>query len=88
MANIKPLRPGDPCPCCGQPIVTRDPQRLWLLGWVSHYRRLPTSPDEINYCLEEMEKRNAENAPTDTRRADRVDPAGAGFSVGRQVSGR
>ena len=25
------LKPGDPCPCCGQPIKTKDPAMLALL---------------------------------------------------------
>lgn len=25
------LQPGDPCPCCGQPIKTKDPDILALL---------------------------------------------------------
>ncbi len=25
------LKPGDPCPCCGQPIKTKDPDILALL---------------------------------------------------------
>lgn len=25
------LKPGDPCPCCGQPIKTKDPDMLALL---------------------------------------------------------
>ena len=57
MADIKLLKPGDPCPCCGQPIRTRDPERLWLLSWISHYRRMPTTRGEIAYVLGEMEKR-------------------------------
>lgn len=31
MGNFKRLRTGDPCPCCGQPIRTTDPQLLELL---------------------------------------------------------
>lgn len=57
MADIRLLHPGDPCPCCGQPIKTREPERLWLLSWISQYRRLPTTRDEINYVIGEMEKR-------------------------------
>ena len=26
------LKPGDPCPCCGQPILTHDPDKLLLLS--------------------------------------------------------
>ena len=29
------LKPGDPCPCCGQPIKTRDPEKLLLLNWIA-----------------------------------------------------
>lgn len=31
MSDYKRLRTGDPCPCCGQPIRTTDPQLLELL---------------------------------------------------------
>lgn len=31
MSDYKRLRTGDPCPCCGQPIRTNDPQLLELL---------------------------------------------------------
>lgn len=30
--NIALLKPGDPCPCCGMPILTDDPKRLLLLS--------------------------------------------------------
>ena len=29
------LKPGDPCPCCGQPIKTSDPDKLLALGWLA-----------------------------------------------------
>lgn len=29
---MKLLKPGDPCPCCGKPIKTRDPERLELIN--------------------------------------------------------
>ena len=29
------LKPGDPCPCCGQPIKTTDPKFLALLTYIS-----------------------------------------------------
>ena len=35
------LKPGDPCPCCGQPIQTDDIRRLELLDKIKnnpHYR--------------------------------------------------
>lgn len=28
------LKPGDPCPCCGEPILTNDPEKLLLLSWI------------------------------------------------------
>lgn len=28
------LKPGDPCPCCGQPIKTNDPEILSLLTYI------------------------------------------------------
>ena len=28
------LKPGDPCPCCGQPIKTNDPAILALLTYI------------------------------------------------------
>ena len=31
---MKPLKTGDPCPCCGQPIKTKDPQLLCLLTYI------------------------------------------------------
>ena len=57
MADIRLLHTGDPCPCCGQPIKTRKPETLYLLSWISHYRRMPTTHAEIDYVLGEMEKR-------------------------------
>lgn len=30
----KLLRPGDPCPCCGEPIKTKDPDTLLLLSLI------------------------------------------------------
>lgn len=29
------LKPGDPCPCCGQPIKTEDPDMLLVLSWIA-----------------------------------------------------
>ena len=39
---MKQLKTGDPCPCCGRPIKSRDPDVLRLLGWVAENGRLPT----------------------------------------------
>ena len=35
MGDYKRLRTGDPCPCCGQPIRTTDPQLLELLSRIA-----------------------------------------------------
>lgn len=29
------LKPGDPCPCCGRPIKTSDPDKLLALSWLA-----------------------------------------------------
>ena len=29
------LKPGDPCPCCGMPIKTGDPDKLLALNWLA-----------------------------------------------------
>lgn len=34
MDDKKMLRTGDPCPCCGQPIKTKDPEVLCLLTYI------------------------------------------------------
>ena len=31
----KLLKPGDPCPCCGMPIKTNDPDKLLVLNWLA-----------------------------------------------------
>lgn len=35
--QVKILHRGDPCPCCGQPIQTEDPERLLFLSWLAEY---------------------------------------------------
>lgn len=32
---MTPLKTGDPCPLCGQPIKTEDPEDLWLLTCIA-----------------------------------------------------
>lgn len=34
VAIMAELRTGDPCPCCGQPIKSKDPDVLRLLNWI------------------------------------------------------
>ena len=50
------LRTGDPCPCCGQPIQTTDPELLELLNWIAMERRWPTIRD-IRAIRERAKKR-------------------------------
>ena len=33
------LKPGDPCPCCGQPIKVSDPELLMLLSWIAWMKK-------------------------------------------------
>ena len=49
---MKILGPGDPCPCCGRPIKTRDPVALRLLTMIAATRRFPTA-EEIHNIVEE-----------------------------------
>lgn len=44
---MKLLKTGDPCPCCGQPIRTRDPETLYLLTWIKKMQRFPI-PEELD----------------------------------------
>lgn len=48
---MKLLKTGDPCPCCGQPIKSKDPAILAMLTWISQVGRLPTM-DELKALLE------------------------------------
>lgn len=47
------LRTGDPCPCCWQPIKTRDPELLLLLTYIRDSRCNQT------FTQEYMDKREA-----------------------------
>lgn len=39
---MRVLKRGDPCPCCGQPIKTKDPDVLRLLSWIADTGRFPS----------------------------------------------
>ena len=39
------LKKGDPCPCCGQPIKTDDPEILQLLTEIADMRYIPTATE-------------------------------------------
>lgn len=38
---MKLLKTGDPCPCCGQKIKTKDPATLYLLSWIQYHQMIP-----------------------------------------------
>lgn len=44
---VVPMKTGEPCPCCGQPIKTKDPDHLYLLGWIKATGFAPISYEEI-----------------------------------------
>jgi len=49
---MKILHKGDPCPCCGSPILTDDPERLLVLSWLAQY---PTIRDVILHRSDVLE---------------------------------
>lgn len=53
---IKPVKTGEPCPCCGQPIKTKDRDLLYLLGWIKATGTAPISLEQ----LRKMEEANDE----------------------------
>ena len=42
---MKQLQRGDPCPCCGRPIKTNNPEVLRLLTWIAQQRRFPAAAE-------------------------------------------
>ena len=48
------LKPGDPCPCCGQPIKTRDPDKLLLLSQLAEITG--NRPAKINHSFKFAKK--------------------------------
>ena len=59
---MKMLRPGDPCPCCGQPIKSEDPSVLLLLSWIQDRQRFPTLAEIVGIAAEALEKEGETNA--------------------------
>lgn len=55
------LKTGDPCPCCGQPIKTRDPDVLALLTMIQRTRYFP-SLKELHPLVRGPETGEDENA--------------------------
>lgn len=47
MDNKNTLRTGDPCPCCGQPIKTKDPDLLRLLTYIRDSRAVANAGHEF-----------------------------------------
>lgn len=45
MNPMKILKTGDPCPCCGQPIKSKNPEVLYLLGWIADMGRIPAAEE-------------------------------------------
>ena len=43
------LKTGDPCPCCGQPIKTKDPEILALLTYIQESGTLQA--ESHRFCL-------------------------------------
>lgn len=42
---MKILRPGDPCPCCGRPIKSKNPDVLRLLTLIAERRAFPSAEE-------------------------------------------
>ena len=43
--TLKQLQRGDPCPCCGRPIKTNNPEVLRLLTWIAHQTQFPVAEE-------------------------------------------
>lgn len=43
--SLRKFRKGDPCPCCGQPIKTDNPEVLYMLSWIADMRRIPAAEE-------------------------------------------
>ena len=54
---MKILKTGDPCPCCGQKIKTKDPAMLYLLSWIQHHMMIPQHETVGEIYQEFKEKR-------------------------------
>ena len=53
------LKPGDPCPCCGQAIKTKDPDMLALL---THIRDSRCNNREFMIYMEAMRHASGRNS--------------------------
>ena len=59
MDAIKMLKPGDPCPCCGQPIKTKDPA---ILAMLTHIRDSRVCAAEFMMYMEAMRHASGQNS--------------------------
>lgn len=55
MKDIEILKPGDACPCCGQPILTNDINKLVFLTWM---KALYDEDDETESILANLIEHN------------------------------
>lgn len=51
---MKQLQRGDPCPCCGRPIKTNNPELLQLLTWIAQQQRFPAVEERRQFLDEEV----------------------------------
>ena len=50
------MQTGESCPCCGQPIKTKDPDLLYLLGWIKATGFTPITYEQIKKLKEENDE--------------------------------
>ena len=50
--TVTPMKTGEPCPCCGQPIKTNDPDLLYLLGWIKTAGYTPITYEHLKKLKE------------------------------------
>lgn len=53
---IVPAKTGEPCPCCGQPIKTKDPTLLYLLGWIRQTGYKPIELEDLRKAQKEAKR--------------------------------
>lgn len=52
---IIPAKTGEPCPCCGQPIKTKDKDLLYLLGWIRATGHAPITLEQLREAQREAD---------------------------------
>ena len=53
--TVTPMKTGEPCPCCGQPIKTKDKDLLYLLGWIRATGTAPITLEQLRALEKEQE---------------------------------